>query len=169
MSSQYFGNSSGSNQNNLSRTPTSKKIDASSSSLVSTSLDTMSAVFVSCGSILPPAFHKNVQCSVISLCLELQRYSDYDIGSPFKQDCKCRVSLYRLLLRLLCNPHPRWPVPFRYAYQIFRVGHVNETYPSVRGICQEGMSVITGVKRLILLAFLHEAHITYQLIFLLCL
>ena len=124
---QYFGG----------QISTLKKSDASNGSLVSTSLAALSAIFLACGSFISQGCHKNVQCCVLGLCLELQRCSVVGRPIPFDNP-ECRRCLYQALLDLVFNTHPHWPAPFRQAFHIFQAGYLNDRHPEVRMVCTKG-------------------------------
>ena len=154
-SSQYFGG----------QIPTHVKVaNDSNSSLVSTSLAALSAVFVACGAFISQSCHKNVQCCILALCLELQRCNVGGRPIPF-DDPECRRCLYQSLFDLVFNTHPRWPAPFRYAFHIFHLGYLNDHHPNIRMVCGKGTynsKYINGIISVLGRIFLATSPIPYE-------
>jgi hypothetical protein len=99
----------------------SDETSSSSPDLCSASLRAVDAIFTSCGALIDESIHKNVQCVVIGLCMEVQQNSSDSQSAPYKS-AECRLGLYRVLKTLLLNYNLRWPSPLGLAVQIFKAG-----------------------------------------------
>ncbi|KAM4749195.1 proline-, glutamic acid- and leucine-rich protein 1 [Rhinophrynus dorsalis] len=116
----------------------SKREPNANSELCSAALKGLCAIILHFGSAIKEDTHRRLQELSIPLLIRLQQGTDQWLG-PYASS-ECRKELYRLLLCLTLNPHPRLPAPLHCAIRIFR-GGLTEDGLHVSLFCTEALAI----------------------------
>ncbi|TRY67778.1 hypothetical protein TCAL_16929 [Tigriopus californicus] len=118
----------------------SQQVGSSNPKSCEAALRCVKSIFDASGGLMPPQVHKDVQSLVLALCMEVQQHQASFRPAPY-DNYSCRVQLYRTLITLVQNFHPKWASPLPISVQIFRQGMTQDEHPGVREVCRQGSSL----------------------------
>ncbi len=121
----------------------SKDLGSSSNEVCSATLAALCEILGASGSLLKASLHKDLQCAVVGLCLEVQQSPPGGRPNPYKAS-QCRLGLYKVLKALVLNHGTRWTTPLIYAVKIFQGGERDKDV-TVAEFCRDAGSVCQAI------------------------